>query len=726
MNEEGRPESRTAQSEVANLAPIVSPQPDADRASKHLPLALALIARGLNPLPAGGLPGNSPKSPGVAWKRWQTEQVTEAQARQWFRPERPDSGIGLVTGFGRLVLTELEGAAIGALADIEAEVDAEGLAHVWRAMSAWSEWSPSGGLHLLHLLDGPVPPSRKLARAADGATLAETKDAEGFVVLAPSPGALHDSGRRWRRRTGGPETIGTVAPQDREAVHRIITKVLHEQPGEPSRLRSGQLDDVAPGLTVAEWVAALADGEPTQRVLDALAAVTPEGMSHDDMLRATSQLVALGSNGEPGVGRALALGRSTYTRDYPRHGKAWDDAVAGSVRRFGQPVDFMTGKQAEPSAVKATDTADAGGGAGTPESAEAAFDRDVAARARSLEVDATARERVAAERTKRVVLPPIQGLDDLLAEPDEDAEYRVADLWPAGGTVMLVAAQKAGKSTLVANLVRSIADGTPFLGRFETRPGAVVLLDLELDRRQIRRNLAPQRIEHPERVRVVSLRGHTASLDITNPTRRAEVADRIRGAEVVILDPLRPLIDALGLSEDKDSGRLLVAFDALLAEAGISEGMIVQHTGHVRQGESGERARGDSRLRDWPDASWTLVRERDEDDFSKRYLRAFGRDVALRESALDYDEGSRRLTIAGGSRAENAASEVVPDVRAVLMAADQPMNRRDLEAALAQRGHPRRAIRDAIEVAVRRNFVLRTTGPNRSVLHSAAPLARAA
>ncbi|CAI9407878.1 hypothetical protein AESSP_01914 [Aestuariimicrobium sp. T2.26MG-19.2B] len=67
------------------------------------------------------------------------------------------------------------------------------------------------------------------------------------------------------------------------------------------------------------------------------------------------------------------------------------------------------------------------------------------------------------ERTQIVALPELESLAQLLAEPDVDAEYQVEGLWPTGGRVVLVAPHKAGKSTLVANLLRSLVDGEKFL-----------------------------------------------------------------------------------------------------------------------------------------------------------------------------------------------------------------------------------------------------------------------
>jgi hypothetical protein len=97
-----------------------------------------------------------------------------------------------------------------------------------------------------------------------------------------------------------------------------------------------------------------------------------------------------------------------------------------------------------------------------------------------------------------------------------------------------------------------------------------------------------------------------------------------------------------------------VAFDALLSEVGTdpaSDGLVVHHMGHTA-----EHSRGASRILDWPDATWKLVREDPDDPASPRYLSAFGRDVDLTEGRLDYDHAVRRLT-----STHRAASSPVPN-----------------------------------------------------------------
>ncbi len=74
----------------------------------------------------------------------------------------------------------------------------------------------------------------------------------------------------------------------------------------------------------------------------------------------------------------------------------------------------------------------------------------------------------------------------LLAEPDLDAQYLVDGLLIDGGTSLVVAKPKVGKSTLAQNLAFSVA-GQPLLER-ATRRGPVLYLALEEKRSELRRH----------------------------------------------------------------------------------------------------------------------------------------------------------------------------------------------------------------------------------------------
>jgi hypothetical protein len=122
-----------------------------------------------------------------------------------------------------------------------------------------------------------------------------------------------------------------------------------------------------------------------------------------------------------------------------------------------------------------------------------------------------------------------------------------------------------------------------------------------------------------------------------------------------------------------------VAFDALLKEAETADAVLVTHLGHT-----GERARGDSRFRDWPDVEWRLVRQ-DDQPGSPRFLSAYGRDVDVPESQLAYDPQTRRLTLLGGSRNDLKFMAAL-DAVVSLLEGSPGLTRRNLTAALMEQG----------------------------------------
>jgi len=331
-------------------------------------------------------------------------------------------------------------------------------------------------------------------------------------------------------------------------------------------------------------------------------------------------------------------------------------------------------------------------------------------RALQIRIDDEARELYADWQASAVghAIPDIVSLSDFLAVPDEDAEYRIADLWPTGGNVLLAAQFKAGKTTLVANLLRSLADGHHFLGKFRTTtPVGITLFDDELDERMLRRWLRDQNIRNTDRIQLASMKGRLSSFNILNARTRARWAELIHGSDVLILDCLRPCLDALGLDEHRDAGRFLGAWDALKKEAGVSESIIVHHMGHGQ-----ERSRGDSRLLDWPDVNWKIVKEsqsetEQEERFSdRRFFSALGRDVNVPEGMLQWESEGRTLMFIDGGRGETKAVDAIDIIRSILR---DPENSNGLgTVALTRKLHDenvgktigRRAIKRAIEAGI--------------------------
>lgn len=453
---------------------------------------------------------------------------------------------------------------------------------------------------------------------------------------------------------------------------------------------------------------------------------------HETCNKVQLNLLRRGEQGDPGVQSALAEIEKEFVEaaraDPKRRGDPaaeWRRGLKGAVHkvvRAGRavpatlPDDFgktdlpLTEEQGEaPVPASAEET-----GERTPTAT--LFEQEVAVKVREGRVRREAERQL--KQQDRGELAPVVPLGDFLAVEDADVQYRIDRLLPVGGRAILSAPYKSGKSTLIANLLRSLADGDPFLGGFEPEQpdGRIVLFDDELDERMLRRWLREQGITNTERIQVVSLRGRVSSFDVLDERTRSEWAAALKAADasLVVLDCLRPVLDSLGLSEDKDAGRFLVHFDELLAESGVAEAIVVHHAGH-----SGERSRGDSRLRDWPDVEWRLVRERADDEEvcspdARRYFSAFGRDVDVPEGLLTFDSTARRLTLAGGSRKETRADTAIPDLMELLDASPNGISSRQIEFAL---NHPQKVVREAVKRVVQTGAARVEKGPRNAHLY---------
>lgn len=341
-----------------------------------------------------------------------------------------------------------------------------------------------------------------------------------------------------------------------------------------------------------------------------------------------------------------------------------------------------------------------------PEQADAevsALHREVA----RLRLQRDARRLVEADDRAGVHKPEVLTLRQRLARPIPDTTYRIAGWQPVGSRVVLAAQFKAGKTTATGNLARSLVDGDAWLDKFDVTPigGTLAILDFEMSARQMDQWLGDQGVRNDDRVIPIPMRGNALAFDILDPARRTEWARELRRLECqyLMLDCLRPVLDALGLDEHHDAGRFLVAFDALLDEAAVAEAVVVHHMGHT-----GERSRGDSRIRDWPDVEWRLVRESD-DPASPRYISAFGRDVEQGEGQLIWDETNRHLSLGGGNRKETAARLALNAVLAFVD--EQPgLSGRGIEAGLRESSHGQKAIREAVHIGFREGFLDRKPG----------------
>ena len=440
----------------------------------------------------------------------------------------------------------------------------------------------------------------------------------------------------------------------------------------PSGTKADLDDDAAAAL-----LSGLPGGEPCTHMRLGAGLALQGGDRHDAYNEAVLSVVGSGRRGCPGAGVVLARLFAAFTSEVTADGsRSKGEATAEWLRSLRGAAQLVAG---EPQGSTCPDdaidwlsdigalgdTTDGEVGDDEPEVSESqkAYQDQVRRKAAELRILADARDALAAADAADAAPLAGVGLADFLAQPDEEVRYRVADLWPREGRVLLVAAAKAGKTTLVSrNLLADLAGGGDFLGRFRVQPvdGTIVYLNLEVGEQTLRAWMRKAGIPHPEKIVVVNLRGRSGALMLSSTAGRKRFSRFLsdHGAKLVIADPLAPILATHGLVEDSnaDVARFFGWWSEALADAGVSDDMIAHHAGHA-----GQRSRGASRLLDEPDAIWTLTKatahgSEDDDDMlvadDRRFLTCYGRDVDLPESGLDFDPATGRLSIVDGSGAQ--------------------------------------------------------------------------
>ena len=496
-----------------------------------------------------------------------------------------------------------------------------------------------------------------------------------YAIVWPS---MHPTGRRyqWINETDG--TIGDDPPRVDDLPELPAAWV----DGLGKHVRDTQWSKVDVGSQqVAEIVAAFPTGAPCRHVRAAAGQAMAAKSRHDAYNAAMLAVCGAGRRGCPGAVETLQRLRASFMAEVTSgngartQGEAageWARGLVGAVAIVAtQPQGTVCEDDVLEWVANATrgndqgeETAQGGrGDAGQRNGDQGAYEALVRRRAGELRLVRDARDLLAEEDAGNAKPLASHTLAAFLSQPDMPTRYVVDQLWPTEGRVLLAAAAKAGKTTMVTgNLLPALVDGGQFLNRFDVDPvsGNVALFNMEVGENTLRSWLRSSGIVNAARVSVINLRGRASALTLASEKGRQRVAMFLAdlGATVAILDPLAPVLASLGLDENAnaDVARFFSWWSEVLDLAGVSNDLIVHHTGH-----EGKRSRGASRLLDEPDAIWTLTRdvepERGDDSeldpfgpVTPRYFSAYGRDVEVGESGLIFDPATRKLDLVSGSR----------------------------------------------------------------------------
>ena len=210
----------------------------------HLQGALAWHDAGFSTFP---ILADGTKKPFGKWGEYIKTRASRETVERWWKTA-PAQGVGLAMGpvSGNAEMLELEGEAFTPenLTLIADECERLGVLDTWFGLlDAYVETSPGGGLHLIYRVDGEVPGNHKVANRPPTAdelarephlrsvTLAETRGTGGFVVVAPTGGRVHKTGKSW---TAAPGTelgvVLTIPAGVRDLIMEAVHNVLDQMP----------------------------------------------------------------------------------------------------------------------------------------------------------------------------------------------------------------------------------------------------------------------------------------------------------------------------------------------------------------------------------------------------------------------------------------------------------------------------------------------------------------
>lgn len=289
---------------------------------------------------------------------------------------------------------------------------------------------------------------------------------------------------------------------------------------------------------------------------------------------------------------------------------------------------------------------------------------------------------------------------DLTTWVPSPVPWVIDGLLARNATMGVFAERKAGKTTLIEDLVPAALDGRQFVGKFAVNLPAdadVVLLDTEMPTDTLHGHYQRAGVKNLRRLDLRPLRGRERALDVRSDTIRARWASEITPGSLIILDCLYTLFGALGVSENSDEVvEVLAGIRALAAESAACGLVLVHHLG--KDTERG--ARGHSSLEGFPDVNVRIELDGPPSPDTPRIFSAYGRDVAVEQGVLTLgDDG--RLTLGGNPKAEKIVAKHRADDDAVwaLIERNSGLSVRGLyELPVEQRGKlSRDRIREAVE-----------------------------
>ena len=188
-------------------------------------------------------------------------------------------------------------------------------------------------------------------------------------------------------------------------------------------------------------------------------------------------------------------------------------------------------------------------------------------------------------------LPPILNFWEQVKNPPELSPELISGILREGNKMIITGESKAGKTCLSQNLAVCIAEGKPWLGKFQCQQGKVLYMNLEVEEASLFHRFSSlykeMGLNFTEKscsnIRPWNLRGHAIPLD----KLAAKVIRRCRNTgpyKAIILDPLYKVQQG-----DENSAEAITIFTNALDKIAHETGAAIIYDHHHPKGSAGSR-----------------------------------------------------------------------------------------------------------------------------------------
>lgn len=239
--------------------------------------------------------------------------------------------------------------------------------------------------------------------------------------------------------------------------------------------------------------------------------------------------------------------------------------------------------------------------------------------------------------------PPLSmDFKQFVSQPLPEIQWIVKGLIDHGDNTLLSGKYKIGKSTLMINLLQSLVDGEPFLGKYPVQlEGTVCYMNYELEASKAQLWIGDADVRRKSRGRILNLRGKMKSDPLASEEGREWFVTHMQewGVSVIVIDTFRVAYRG-NPNDNAEAAEFTRMIDDVKARADVPNLILVNHFGRKDHEAGEEHGLGATELDNWADARWVFTRKGED-----RFLMVEGRLEGLEESLLTYDRLRKRYTL---------------------------------------------------------------------------------